>query len=196
MATTPQLYKTTGIIIKRNNSGEGDKILSVLCIRIGKKRFIGKGIRKIGSRRSGHIELFSKTDFLVHRGKSLDYITGATVVHFYGISYHTLYQLASAYTACEVVDRLVMEGQEHDEVYKLLDGFLTDIKTTDQEHILSLTKQYVDRVLYISGYTRKETESASLGSAIASVERVVERKIRSINFFSKSGIDVFKRISA
>jgi DNA repair protein RecO (recombination protein O) len=190
---TPQLYKTTGIILKRINSGEGDKIITVLCEHQGKKRFIGKGIRKINSRRSGHIELFSKTDFLIHRGKSLDYITGATVRHFFGTSYQTLAQVASAYTACEVIDRLIMEGQEHDEAYMRLDRFLTDIATTLTENIPSLTKVYIDDVLTILGYRRKETESSSLGSAIASVERIIQRKIRSINLFSKSGIDVFGR---
>jgi|GEM_PF-1087171 len=190
---TPQLYKTTGIILRRLNSGEGDKIVSALCIRDGKKRFIGKGIRKIGSKRSGHVELFSKTNFLIHRGKTLDYITGATAIHFYGASYKTLVQIASAYTACEVIDRLIMEGQEHDDVFRRLDRFLIDIEMVDIESIPFLTKIFIDDVLPILGYTRTETKSLSLGNAIASVERIIERKIRSVSLFSKSGIDVFKK---
>ena len=185
---TPQLYKATGIILKRTNSGEGDKIVWVLCEHFGKKRFIGKGIRKINSRRAGHLELFSKTQFLIHRGSKLDYITGATAERFYGSLYQTLSHIASAYTACEIIDRLIMEGQEHDDSYYLLDRFLTSIETTLPQELPRRLQIFIDDILIILGYKRKETKSTSLGNSIASVERIIERKIRSVNLLSKSGM--------
>jgi DNA repair protein RecO (recombination protein O) len=190
---TPQLYKTTGIILKRTNSGEGDKIITALCEHQGKKRLVGKGIRKINSRRSGHIELFSKTNFLIHSGKTLDYITGATAIDVYGASYRLLSQVAAAYTACEVIDRLIMEGQEHDEAFYRLDKFLSDVKTTSPEQVPTILKEFIDDMLKILGYKTVDSRSTSLGNAVASVERIIERKVRSINLFSKSGIDVFEK---
>ncbi|HCM82876.1 MAG: repair protein RecO protein [Candidatus Gottesmanbacteria bacterium GW2011_GWA2_44_17] len=185
---TPQLYKATGIILKRNNSGEGDKIVTVFCEHFGKKRLIGKGIRKINSRRAGHLELFSKTKILIHRGKTLDYITGATACHLYGSSYQRLSQVASAYTACEVVDRLIMEGQEHDESFCLLDRFLLDIETAQSSVLPQRITAFIDDLLIILGYRRKETKSTSLGNATTAVERIIERKIKSVNLLFRTGM--------
>jgi DNA repair protein RecO (recombination protein O) len=186
----PQLFKATGIILKRNNVGEGDKILTVLCEHVGKKRFIAKGVRKVGSRRASHLGLFSKTDFLIHKGKMLDSITGATARHLYGSSYTHLGQIACAYTACEVIDRLIMEGQEHDNTYDLLDTVLSDIETKEYLHLPIILQEFIDELLMTLGFRRKETRSNSLGEAIYRVETVIERKIRSKSLLSRSGISL------
>jgi len=187
---TPQLYKTTGIIISRKNSGEADRLLTVFCPHIGKKRFIGKGIRKIASKRSGHLELFSKTEFLLHRGSAYDYITAATVKHFYGSNYRQLSQLASVYTACEVIDRLIMEGQEHDETYALLDTFLTDIESIKPDNISSRLQAFINTTLVTLGYTRNDGVRGSLGNLITNVEQIAERKIRSVNLLTRCSISL------
>jgi len=183
----PNLYKATGIILKRTNYGEGDKIITVFCEHIGKKRFVGKGIRKITSRRSGHTELFSKTVFLIHRGKSLDYVTGATVEVNYGSFFTELGQLAVAYTACELIDKLLMEGQIHDDLYFLIDRLFTDMKCLSEKECALLLKNFIDEVLTALGFRLRETKSSSLGNALAAAERVMERKIKSTNLLYKAG---------
>jgi DNA repair protein RecO (recombination protein O) len=189
---TPQVYKTTGIILKRNNSGEGDKILSVFCEHIGKKRFIAKGIRKITSRRSSHLELFSKTNFLIYRGKTGEYITEAKVVHLYGRQFTHLSQIAASYCACEIIDRLTLDGQEQEYGYSLLDQFLLSIENVEGVDVAIQLQQYIDRVLFHFGYTSLDGKSGTLGNAIAVVERIAERKIRSVNVLTKSGIELYR----
>jgi len=192
---TPQVYKTTGIILKRNNSGEGDKILSVLCEHIGKKRFIAKGIRKITSRRSSHVELFSKTNFLIYRGKTGEYVTEAKVMHLYGIQFTDLPHIAAAYCACEIIDRLTLEGQEQEYGYILLDQFLQTIERLQGAEVAIHLQRYIDSILFHFGYTSPDGKSVTLGSAIASVERIAERKIRSTNLLTKSGVELYKNYS-
>ncbi|PIZ97846.1 MAG: DNA repair protein RecO, partial [Candidatus Levybacteria bacterium CG_4_10_14_0_2_um_filter_35_8] len=52
-------YKTEGIVIKRRNLGEADKILTIFTKRYGKIQVKAPGIRKINSRRSPHVELLN-----------------------------------------------------------------------------------------------------------------------------------------
>ncbi len=189
--TRPLLYRATGIILKRNPLGESDRSISVLCDRIGKKRFIAKGVRKATSRRASHLELFSKTTFLIHRGKTNDYVSQAQAVHLWGPAYTTLGQVAAAYAACEICDRLLPEAEEQDDAYLHLDRFLTQLETVDPAQTAILLRTFIDRLLIMLGYRRDETQSASLGNAIASVERIVERKIRSVHLLSKSGMTLF-----
>jgi len=53
-------YKTEGIIIKRKNFGEADRILTIFTKNKGKISIVAKGVRKINSRRAPHIELLQK----------------------------------------------------------------------------------------------------------------------------------------
>jgi DNA repair protein RecO (recombination protein O) len=50
---------TTGIILRRTDYGEADRILSVLTPDQGKLRLMAKGVRRIKSKLAGGIELFS-----------------------------------------------------------------------------------------------------------------------------------------
>ncbi|MBI4096902.1 MAG: DNA repair protein RecO, partial [Candidatus Levybacteria bacterium] len=50
-------FRTEGIIIKRKNFGEADRILTVFTKEYGKLQVKAKGIRRIPSRRSAHVEL-------------------------------------------------------------------------------------------------------------------------------------------
>jgi DNA repair protein RecO (recombination protein O) len=50
-----KIYIAEGIILKRRNLGETDRILTVFSRQYGKIKILAKGVRKINSRRSGHI---------------------------------------------------------------------------------------------------------------------------------------------
>ena len=54
-------YKTEGIILKRINFGEADRILTSYTKHFGKISLLAKGVRKITSRKGGNIELFNQT---------------------------------------------------------------------------------------------------------------------------------------
>ena len=58
-------FKTEGIIIKRRDYGEADRILTVMTREYGKLKIKAKGVRKITSRRSAHIELLNHTVFYI-----------------------------------------------------------------------------------------------------------------------------------
>ena len=51
-------YKTQGIIIKRTNLGEFDRLLTVYTKDFGKILIRGKSIRKNQAKLKGHLELF------------------------------------------------------------------------------------------------------------------------------------------
>lgn len=68
-------YKTEGIILKRINLGEADKIITLYSRHYGKIRCIAKGIRNITSRKGGNLELFNRVAIFLAKGKNLDIIT-------------------------------------------------------------------------------------------------------------------------
>ena len=76
-----RIYRTEGIVIRRRNQGEADRILT-LCTPLGKLDVIAKGARKLRSRKAGHIELFCRSSFVIARShSSWDIISHRTSRH-------------------------------------------------------------------------------------------------------------------
>ena len=75
--------RTMGIVLRRTNYGESDRILNILTPE-GKCTAIAKGARKAKSKLAGSIEMFSLIDFNIHFGKGeMGVVTGAKMINYY-----------------------------------------------------------------------------------------------------------------
>lgn len=59
------------MILKRRDFGEADRLLTVLTPRYGKIDVIARGARKLNSTKTGHVELYTRADMLIHTGRDL-----------------------------------------------------------------------------------------------------------------------------
>jgi DNA repair protein RecO (recombination protein O) len=75
-----RVYVAEGIVLKRRNVGEADRILTVFTKKYGKIRVIAKGVRRITSRRAGHIEVFTRVILTLHSYKNMDIVTEAQAI--------------------------------------------------------------------------------------------------------------------
>lgn len=76
--------RTLGIILRRTNYGEADRILSLIT-PFGKISAMVKGVRKAKSKLAGGVEMFSLTDLNIHQGRGkLGTVIGAKMVEYYG----------------------------------------------------------------------------------------------------------------
>src|SRR5687768_9809563 len=76
-------YRTEAIVLRRTDFGEADRLLTLFSRELGKIKAIAKGARKPQSRKTGHVELFMRTQFLIAQGRDLDIITQAEMVEGY-----------------------------------------------------------------------------------------------------------------
>jgi DNA repair protein RecO (recombination protein O) len=72
---TSRVHQAEGIILKRRNFGETDRIITIFTRELGKISCIAKGVRKITSRRSGHVEVFHRVHISYHDGKGMYLLT-------------------------------------------------------------------------------------------------------------------------
>lgn len=89
--------KTRGMVLRRVNYGEADRILSILTPE-GKMSVMAKGVRKARSRLAGGVEMFTVSDLMIHFGRSeMGVLTGAKMVRHFGglVSDLTKLELAS-----------------------------------------------------------------------------------------------------
>lgn len=103
--------KTQGIIIKRMNFGEADRILTILTERFGKVKAIAKGVRKAKSKLAGSLEPFMLVDLILRPGATFFLVTGAEIVESYDSLHQDIQKISKAFYLGEIIDRFVEEHQ-------------------------------------------------------------------------------------
>ena len=68
-------FRTEGIVIKRSNYSEADRIVTIFTKQSGKITVRATGVRKIASRRSPHLELLNYCIFGLYLGKNMPVLT-------------------------------------------------------------------------------------------------------------------------
>jgi len=174
--------KVEGIIIKRKNYGESDRIVSMFTREFGKYTFVAKGVRKITSHRSAHIELLNHSKITLYKSYAYPILTEASVVDDFSVIKNDLTNVGFAYHICELVEGLCAEGQENEEIFMLLKGVLLDLPKTKNK--ASLIHNFEITLLTLLGFWRGNQASSSTLDTKDFVENILERRLKSKRIFS------------
>jgi DNA repair protein RecO (recombination protein O) len=155
-------YKCTGIVIRRFNVGEADRLLDVYTPRLGKIHVKAKGVRRPRSKLVGQLEIFSEVDLVLVPGKSTDIITGARTVQNFQTLGSDLQKTAIAYYFCELVYWLTEEGHKDTQLYKVLKWALLTLAENTADFGLTLFVANVELLLLDRLGYRPELEKCAL----------------------------------
>jgi recombinational DNA repair protein (RecF pathway) len=124
---------TEGIVVRRSNFGEADRILTVITPYKGKIRVIAKGVRKITSRRAGNIEMLNKVRLQLYMGKGISILTEAQSLETFPKIKSDLVLSGFGSHIAELIERLLAEEQTNPEAYKLLVTVLTLMESSPRQ---------------------------------------------------------------
>lgn len=145
-------FVTTGIVIKRVNYGEADRIITFLTPKRGKLRVMAKGVRREKSKLAGGIELFSESDLTLIKGRGeIDTLISSRLKVHYGNIIGDLARTNAGYDFLSIVDAVTEDNYE-ESYYSLVSmGFkFLNVKSLNPE----LTKcWFYTRLLELTGYT-------------------------------------------
>src|SRR3989344_6137447 len=125
-------YKVEGIILRRNNFGEADRILTVLSKELVKIAVKAPGVRRIPSRRSSHVELLNLSTLTLYKSSKSFMpllIEAQTLEDFSGIK-SDLHKIGYSYYICELINGLCADNQENRNVFFLLKNTLSALAQT------------------------------------------------------------------
>ena len=125
------VYRTDAIVLRRQDFGEADRVLTLYSPWRGKFRAIAKGVRRPKSRLGGHVELFTHVNMLVAQGRNLDIVTQAETVRPFARIRDDLWKTSYACYVAELVDRFTEEHLENQPVFDLLLQALTYLDETE-----------------------------------------------------------------
>lgn len=169
-------YKTEGIVLKRTNIGEADKIITLFTKHYGKLRLMAKGIRKTKSRKAGSLEPFNEVKLQIAKGRNLDLITETQIIDSPQSWRKNLLKVTVAYYLCELVDKLTADSQVHKNVFELLKETLLQIESAN---LTKLVRGFEEQVLDELGFGIPEDIRKQPGTLKSYIEEVTERQINS-----------------
>jgi DNA repair protein RecO (recombination protein O) len=148
---TERSFRTPAIILKRRDFGEADRIVTILTPNHGKLDVIAKGARKPTSHKTGHVELFTRADMLVHRGRGLDIISQVEMNAPYQTLREDLTRGAYANFVAELLDRFAADSEAyHADLFKLVDESLERLCSDDDPRLA--VRYYEVRLLDLVGF--------------------------------------------
>jgi DNA repair protein RecO (recombination protein O) len=145
-----RLYRTEAIVVRRRDQGEADRVLT-LCTPLGKLEVIAKGVRRIRSRKAGHLELFAHARLIVARSRSSwDVISQAETVEPNASLRGDLVCGTYARYVVELYDRFVTEGEGGEALFDLLARTLQYLCQEERPELL--VRAYEQRLLALVGF--------------------------------------------
>ncbi len=151
MPDRSRLYRIDAIVMHRSDVGEADRLLTVLARDQGKLRVNAKGARKVASRKSGHVELFTRSKMLIAKGRGeIDIVSQVEMTDSYRGLHEDLTRSTYAHYAVELVDAFAEEGTAQSDIFDLLASALGWIATSNN---LPLTARYFElQLLTLAGF--------------------------------------------
>ncbi|MFZ5366456.1 MAG: DNA repair protein RecO [Patescibacteria group bacterium] len=175
-------YKTEGIILKRRNFGEADRILTIYTKHFGKISVLAKGIRKPTSKKSPSLELFNWVKILVSQGKNLDIVSECQTVRAFRSWRKDLKKVGLAFYFCELVERLTVENVKNKQIFNLLAGSLLGLEKADGASLKRAARNFEQRILEETGFWPRGKPAGSVNLENY-IEKIIEKRLRAKNIF-------------
>lgn len=143
-------YRAQAIVLGHIEYGEADRILKLFTYEKGKITAIAKGVRKIRSRKAGHLEPFTRVNLFLAKGRGMDIITQAETVDGYLNLREDLQRVAYASYVVEVLDRFTYEEGPNVGIFRLLVNTLSRLE--GQSNLGTVVHYYEIRLLDLLGF--------------------------------------------
>jgi DNA repair protein RecO (recombination protein O) len=156
--------RTEGVVLKRTDFGEADRLLTLFSPELGKVKAVAKGARKPQSRKTGHVELFMRSKFLIAEGRDLGIVTQAETIDTYAPLREDLVRATYAGYFVELLDRFTVEEDPHRDMYDLLVRSLGCL--ADGGDPLLAARYFELRLLSLAGFQPRLFNCVSCGEAI------------------------------
>jgi DNA repair protein RecO (recombination protein O) len=150
MPAAEHVVKVEAVVLRHSDWGEADRVLSLFSLQMGKIRAIAKGVRKLRSRKAGHLEPFTRVALVLARGREFWIVTQAETVDAYLPLREDLLRTSYGAYVIELVDRFSVEEGENRSTYHLLVDTLQRISAG--EDIFTTVRYYETRLLDFSGF--------------------------------------------
>lgn len=164
MPRSERNIRVDAVVLRHSDWGEADRLLVLYSREQGKLRAVAKGLRKIQSRKAGHLEPFTRAAIMLAKGHDLWIVTQAEAIDLYQPIRESLQKMGQAAYIVELLDRFTYEEGQNWQLYKLLIETLERLTKEDDDFVP--VKYYEMRLLDLLGYRPLLFECAACGDEV------------------------------
>lgn len=158
-------FRDAAVILRTQDLGEADRIVTLLTENHGLLRAVGRGVRKTSSRIGARLEPFGAVDVQIRWGRSaLNNIEQVEILAPYGRSLAKDYtRYTAANLMVETLERLTEDSWTNERYYHLTLGALHALATGRHDPSLVLDS-YLLRLMSLAGWAASCWDCASCGA--------------------------------
>src|SRR2546422_1349143 len=158
-------YPADAVVLRRLDYGEADRILTLLTREHGKLAVIAKGSRRAKARMGNGLDLFTRSQMLLAKGRNLDVVAQAErrgdVRNISGDLQRTAY----ACLVAEVADKVLEERHPVDDVFELVVTTIERLNTPERSPRVE-SAWFLMRILDLLGYQPQLADCAGCNEAL------------------------------
>lgn len=137
------------IVLSRRDIKEYDQVITLLTQPEGKRNVLARGVKKIVSKNTAHLEPFSVVDVSMVKGKELDILTKVQPISYYKtIRQDEKKQLIAAY-AMRFVESITVEKQTDQALFQIVHQWCTQIAHLHNARLLMLDSLIIQLLTHI-----------------------------------------------
>lgn len=175
MSLNARGLKLEAIVLKKVHLLNKDVLISLFTEDLGRVTVFAKGVKKITSRRSPHLQTGNLINVLVSQKNDHYYLQESELVSGFFELKKDEKKVSQLYSFLFVLDRLLPEQQKEIQIYNLAKNFFIDLtKSAKSEEIII---KYLTKMMKLMGYLDKKVATFELKSLI---EEIINEKIPSL----------------
>jgi len=149
-------FRSKGVIIKKINLGEADKILTIFTDNLGKIKVCARGARRSTSKFGGHLDLLQVVDMMLAESrKTIPKIISVQTLYSSRHIRSNLEKTSAVYYLAELIDKFTLEGAKDTRIFNLLVDVLKILDRPDlhrSDKIFLLLRSFELKLLKILGF--------------------------------------------
>ena len=162
--------KTKAIVLRTRRMGETSKLVTLYTEEFGKISVTAKGARRPKSKFGAGLEVMTEIQAVcyVRDDRDLHTLSDCEVLRTFPQLLNDIQRMAYGSGACEMVDRLTIDGEPAERLYRCLIGVLAGFEEVESAQIEPLFWYYQLRVADALGYRPELSCCVSCGAGLAS----------------------------
>ena len=167
--------KTEAIVLRKKDLLNRDVLISFFTESLGRLTVFAKGVKKITSRRSPHLQTGNLINILVSHRNNHYYLQESQLISGFSELKKDEDKVKQLYSFLFVLDRLLPEQQKEIKVYNLTKNFLINVSKSSKTEVIIV--KYLTGIVILLGYLDKKVSQSELKSLI---EEIINEKIPSL----------------
>ncbi len=161
-------HKYTGIILRKKDIGEADRIYTIYTLEAGKIQAKAVGIRKLGAKLAGSLEGFILADLNIVKKNGIGKITSSIIEESFLNLHSNLDLILLAKRVIGIFENFVGLNEKDENIFKLLWNYLSAMNKTSGDGFRAevVSAGFLFQLLKFSGYEIK------IGKCLVCGERI------------------------